>query len=44
MIDLYAEIIINSDAIEIDRPFTYRVKEEHEELIQIGHRVKVPIW
>ena len=42
MIDLYAEIIINSDAIEIDRPFTYKVKEEHEELIQVGHRVKVP--
>ena len=42
MIDLYAEIIINSDAIEIDRPFTYKVKEEQEELIQIGHRVKVP--
>ncbi|HEY5525619.1 MAG TPA: primosomal protein N', partial [Clostridium sp.] len=42
MIDSYAEIIINSDAIEIDRPFTYKVKEEQEELIQIGHRVKVP--
>lgn len=41
MIDIYAEVIINSDAIEIDRPFTYKVKEEHSELIQVGHRVKV---
>lgn len=42
MIDLYAEVIINSEAIEIDRPFTYKVKEEHNEIIQVGHRVKVP--
>ena len=42
MIDIYAEVIINSDAIEIDRPFTYRVKEEENYLIQVGHRVKVP--
>lgn len=42
MIDLYAEVIINSDAIEIDRPFTYKVKEEHNDIIQVGHRVKVP--
>ncbi|MDD6795085.1 MAG: primosomal protein N' [Clostridiaceae bacterium] len=42
MIDLYAEIIINSDAIEIDRPFTYKVREEIEDTIQVGHRVKVP--
>lgn len=42
MIDLYAEVIINSDAIEIDRPFTYKVKEEQNDFIQVGHRVKVP--
>lgn len=42
MMDLYAEIIINSDAIEIDRPFTYKVREEIEDTIQVGHRVKVP--
>ena len=42
MIDLYAEIIINSDAVEIDRPFTYKVRDEDNEIIQVGHRVKVP--
>lgn len=42
MIDLYAEIIINSEAIELDRTFTYKVKEEYNEIIQVGHRVKVP--
>ncbi|MBE6049413.1 MAG: primosomal protein N' [Clostridium sp.] len=41
MIDLYAEVIINSDAVEIDRPFTYKVKDEHNEIIQVGHRVQV---
>lgn len=42
MVDLYAEIIINSEAIELDRTFTYKVKEEQNEIIQVGHRVKVP--
>ena len=42
MLELYAEVIINSDAIEIDRPFTYKVKEELLDIIEIGHRVKVP--
>lgn len=42
MFELYAEVIINSDAIEIDRPFTYKVKEELLDIIEIGHRVKVP--
>ncbi|MGL4108066.1 primosomal protein N' [Clostridium sp. LP20] len=39
---MYAEVVINSDAIEIDRPFTYKVKEEQSEIIEVGHRVKVP--
>lgn len=39
--ELYAEIIINSEAIEIDRPFTYKVKEDMADKIQIGHRVRV---
>ncbi|MGL4875682.1 MAG: primosomal protein N' [Clostridium sp.] len=39
--ELYAEIIINSEAIEIDRPFTYKVKEEMREEIEVGHRVRV---
>ena len=42
MIDLYAEVIVNSDAVEIDRPFTYKVKDEHNDIIEVGHRVKVP--
>lgn len=42
MFELYAEVIINSDAIEIDRPFTYKVKEELIDIIEVGHRVKVP--
>jgi len=42
LFELYAEVIINSDAIEIDRPFTYKVKEELLDIIEIGHRVKVP--
>ena len=42
MIDLYAEVIINSDAVAIDKPFTYKVKVEHSEIIQVGHRVSVP--
>lgn len=40
--DIYAEVIINSDAVDIDRPFTYKVKNEHELVIEVGHRVKVP--
>ena len=39
---LYAEIIVNSDALEIDRPFTYKVPHELEEDIKIGQIVKVP--
>lgn len=42
MFDLYAEIIINNEAVAIDRPFTYKVKAEHNDIIQIGHRVTVP--
>lgn len=38
----FAEIIINSDALQIDKPFTYKVKEEENDLIQVGHRVLVP--
>lgn len=40
--NLYADIIINSEAVEIDRPFTYKVKEQDEFIIEVGHRVKVP--
>ena len=39
---LYAEIIINSEALQIDRPFTYKVNKKDNDLIQVGHRVKIP--
>ena len=39
---MYAEIILNSDALEIDKPFTYKVPYELIEKIDIGFRVKVP--
>lgn len=41
-IELFAEVIINSEAYAIDKPFTYRVKEDLEDIIQVGHRVLVP--
>ncbi len=40
--ELYAEVIVNSDAVEIDKPFTYKVKDELVPLISVGHRVKIP--
>lgn len=39
---LYTEVIINSEALEIDRPFTYKVPEEFNNEIKIGQIVKVP--
>ncbi|MFC4780585.1 primosomal protein N' [Eubacterium multiforme] len=40
--ELYAEVIVNSDAVDIDKPFTYKVKDELIPSISVGHRVKVP--
>lgn len=42
ILNLYAEIILNSEAIEIDRPFTYKVPFDMEEKAKIGQIVKVP--
>ena len=39
---MYAEIILNNDAVEIDKPFTYKVPYELLGRIDIGFRVKVP--
>ncbi|WP_300383968.1 primosomal protein N' [Clostridium sp.] len=39
---LYVEVIINSEAIDIDKPFTYEVPTELIEDIKIGQWVKVP--
>ncbi|MEG1286535.1 MAG: primosomal protein N' [Clostridium sp.] len=38
----YAEIIVNSDVLDIDKPFTYEVTEEFEDDIKQGQLVKVP--
>lgn len=40
--NLYAEIILNSEALEIDRPFTYKIPLELQEKVQVGQIVKVP--
>ena len=39
---IYAEIVINSDALDIDKPFTYEVPEEMKDDIKAGQWVKVP--
>ncbi len=39
---IYAEVVINSDALDIDKPFTYEVTEEIKKDIKIGQWVKVP--
>ncbi|MBB6623018.1 primosomal protein N' [Clostridium gasigenes] len=38
----YAEIIVNSDVLDIDKPFTYEVTEEFKDHIRQGQLVKVP--
>ena len=42
ILNLYAEIILNSEAIEIDRPFTYKVPLAMEEKVKVGQIIKVP--
>ena len=42
ILNLYAEIILNSEAIEIDRPFTYKVPLDMKEKVKVGQIVKVP--
>ena len=39
---IYAEIVINSDALDIDKPFTYEIPEELQDDVRIGQWVKVP--
>ena len=38
----YAEVILNTDALEIDKPFTYKVSTELQDEIKIGQIIKVP--
>lgn len=40
--DIYADIVVNSEAVAIDRIFTYKVKSDMEEALEIGHRVLIP--
>ena len=39
---MYAEIILNSEAIEIDRPFSYKVPLDMEQILKVGQMVRVP--
>ena len=39
---VYAEIVINSDALDIDKPFTYEVPLELQNDVRVGQWVKVP--
>ena len=39
---LYADVIVNSDALDIDRPFTYEIPEEIIDDTRVGQWVKVP--
>lgn len=39
---LYGEIILNSEAVEIDRPFTYKIPESLNQKVKVGQIVKVP--
>lgn len=38
----YAEIIVNNEAVQVDRLFTYKIPENLINNVKIGHRVKVP--
>ena len=39
---MIAEVIINSNAKDLDRTFDYKVPEEMKDKIKIGNRVLVP--
>lgn len=38
----FAEVIVNSEAVTIDKPFTYKIKEDLVHKIEVGHRVLIP--
>ncbi|WP_283705534.1 primosomal protein N' [Clostridium perfringens] len=38
----FAEVIVNSEAVTIDKPFTYKIKEDLVHNIKVGHRVLIP--
>ena len=41
---MIAEVILNSNAKDLDRTFDYEVKQEMKDKIKIGDRVLVPFW
>lgn len=38
----FAEVIVNSEAVTIDKPFTYKIKEDLVHNTKVGHRVLIP--
>lgn len=38
----FAEVIVNSEAVTIDKPFTYKIKEDLVNKVKVGHRVLIP--
>lgn len=42
MMKLFAQVVINNDAVSVDRLFTYKVPEKFILNIRLGHRVLVP--
>ncbi|MBK1810607.1 primosomal protein N' [Clostridium sp. YIM B02505] len=39
---LFAGVVVNSDALKVDKLFTYEVPDKFGPLIQKGHRIRVP--
>lgn len=39
---IYAQIIINNDALDIDKPFTYEIPDDLKEDAKVGQWVRVP--
>jgi primosomal protein N' (replication factor Y) len=42
ILSLFAGVIVNSDALKVDKLFTYEVPDKFGALIEKGHRVRVP--
>ncbi len=42
ILEKFAEVIVNSEAVTIDKPFTYKIKEDLVHNIKVGHRVLIP--
>ena len=42
MMKLFAQVVINNDAVSVDKLFTYKIPEKFVYDIKLGHRVLVP--